>query len=149
MMQGYLDDPERTAARIRNGWVLTEDIGVVDTEGYVRLSGRRSDMIIRGGLNLSPVEIAGVIAEHEAVSDVAVVGASDPILGEVPVAVVVPIGATDTLAEALTAHCAARLSKPKVPDRIVFRAALPRNDGGKVRKDVLLAEIETELETER
>lgn len=149
MMQGYLGDPDRTAARIRDGWVLTEDIGTVDSEGYVRLSGRKSDMIIRGGLNLSPVEIAEVIAEHEAVRDVAVIGAPHPVLGQVPVAVIVPVVPSDALAEALTAYCMARLAKAKVPDRILFRDALPRNDGGKVRKDVLLAEIETKLEAER
>lgn len=146
MMQGYLDDPGLTAARIRDGWVLTEDIGTVDAEGFVRLSGRKSDMIIRGGLNLSPVEIAGAIAEHDAVRDVAVIGVPHPVLGQVPVAVVVPASDPCGLAEVLMAHCAARLSKAKVPDRIVYRDALPRNDGGKVRKDVLLAAIKPEPE---
>lgn len=138
MMQAYLGDPEQTAERVRDGWIMTQDIGRVDADGNIFLSGRMSDLIIRGGLNISPIEVENAISRHDAVRDVAVVGATDPILGQRVVAFV----AADTSAEALMAHCQELLSPPKVPAAFYFRDTLPRNDGGKVLRRALAAEAD-------
>lgn len=144
MMQAYLGDPEQTAERIRDGWIMTQDIGRVDADGNIFLSGRMSDLIIRGGLNISPIEVENAISRHDAVRDVAVVGATDPILGQRVVAFV----AAATSAEALKAHCQELLSPAKVPAAFYFRDALPRNDGGKVLRRELAAEADRLIEGE-
>lgn len=138
-MVEYLDDPERTAQRIRDGWVYSEDLGHVDSDGYVFLSGRMSDMIVRGGLNISPLEIEGVLAAHKDVADVAVIGLPDRVLGDVVAAAIVPRGGVDAsaLIESLKIHCANALAKEKVPVAFAIHTELPRNDGGKVLRKVL------------
>ncbi|MDA4844392.1 class I adenylate-forming enzyme family protein [Hoeflea poritis] len=146
LMAGYLDDPEQTARRVRDGWIYTQDIGHVDADGRVFLSGRMSDMIIRGGLNISPLEIEAVLSSHDAVSEAAVVGAPDRVLGQVVVACIVPSPAADrsTIFDTLMTHCRQFLSAPKVPVAIHLLDALPRNAGGKVLRKELAQRLEVQ-----
>jgi acyl-CoA synthetase (AMP-forming)/AMP-acid ligase II len=115
------------------GWLHTGDVGRIDGEGYLYLSGRRNDMIIRGGENVHPLEVELAVAEHPDVQDVAVVGAADERLGQTVVAFVVPADlAAPPDPAALQAFTRARLSGFKVPVRWHFVADLPRNPSGKV-----------------
>jgi acyl-CoA synthetase (AMP-forming)/AMP-acid ligase II len=115
------------------GWLHSGDLGRVAQDGYLYLLGRRTDMIIRGGENVHPLEVETVLAEHPGVRDVAVTGAPDQRLGQTVVAFVVPAdpGAPPEPA-ALRSHTRARLSGFKVPVRWWFVADLPRNANGKV-----------------
>ncbi|MEV1080034.1 class I adenylate-forming enzyme family protein [Streptomyces sp. NPDC050211] len=115
------------------GWLRSGDLGRVSADGYLYLAGRQTDMIIRGGENVHPLEVETVLAAHPGVADVAVTGAPDDRLGQTVVAFVVP---ADTTAppepDALRAYARARLSGFKVPVRWSFVADLPRNANGKV-----------------
>ncbi len=131
---GYWEAPEETAAAFADGWLRTGDVGHVDAEGYVYVTERKKDLVIRGGLNISPRDVEEVLHAHPAVAEVGVVGRPDPTTGERVVAcVVLRPGATAT-AEELTAHCAARLARYKVPEEIRFLDALPRTLVGKILK---------------
>ena len=144
LMTGYLDDEAQTAQRVRAGWLHTQDIGHVDAEGRIFLSGRMSDMIIRGGLNISPLEIEAVLSTHDAVLEAAVVGKPDPVLGEIVVACIVlaPAANRTTVSAELAAHCRRSLSAPKVPAAFHTFDALPRNAGGKVLRKQLARHVE-------
>ncbi len=138
-MLGYLDAPDLTAERVRDGWVYTQDKGRIDTDGNITVLGRMSDMIIRGGLNISPLEIESTLSAHDAVADVAVVGPEDPVLGQTVSAFVVPRRAETGLGDALKHHCAAHLAPPKVPAEFIFTDEIPRNAAGKIDRKALLA----------
>ncbi|MEU4595884.1 AMP-binding protein [Nocardia sp. NPDC023988] len=137
VMRGYLGKPEETAKTVIDGRLHTGDIGYFDPDGYLVLVDRIKDMIIRGGENLYPKEIENALYTHPSVHEAAVVGAPDPVLGEVPVAHVVTTGAV-TAAE-LTEHCRERLAAFKVPAAIVLTTELPRNPVGKIDKNRLRA----------
>lgn len=130
IMQGYFRDPETTAKTVKNGWLYTGDLGRMDRDGYVYLVGRRKEIIIRGGENISPLEVEEIIFRHPAVRDVAVSGIPDRIWGEVVVACIVPSG--EVTSEALTEHCRRHLADFKIPVRFAFTDALPRNATGKI-----------------
>lgn len=134
VMRGYLGRPEATAETIRDGWLHTGDVGILDEDGYLSIVDRIKDMIIRGGENIYPKEIEGVLAEHPAVLEAAVVGAPHALLGEVPVASVVLMPGTQATEDELIDLCRAGLAKIKVPARITFLQDLPRNPVGKVDK---------------
>jgi acyl-CoA synthetase (AMP-forming)/AMP-acid ligase II len=121
-----------------DGWFRTGDIGRVDTDGFVWIEGRVSDMINRGGLKVFPAQVEDVLLAAPGVRDAAVVGMADDRLGEVPWAfVVLAAGGHDV--ERLAAWCRERLSPYKVPVRFVEVDALPRNEMGKVVKRDLLS----------
>lgn len=107
---------------------------ILDEDGYLSIVDRIKDMIIRGGENIYPKEIEGVLAEHPAVLESAVIGAPHAMLGEVPVASVVLLPGAIVTESALIEHCKTRLAKIKVPVRIEFLRDLPRNPVGKVDK---------------
>lgn len=134
VMRGYLGRPEATEETIRNGWLHTGDVGIMDKDGYLSIVDRIKDMIIRGGENIYPKEIEGVLAEHPAVLEAAVIGAPHAMLGEVPVAAVVLMPGAEVSEEELIEHCRIGLTKIKVPARIEFVRDLPRNPVGKVDK---------------
>lgn len=126
--------------RSADGWVSTGDFGVVDVEGNLRLVGREHERYIRGGYNVYPAEVEDVLAGHPSVDRVAVVGAPDPVLGEVGVAFVVPARAAGRPAPdlgELRAHCAGRLADYKAPDALVVLDALPLTPMMKVDKRAL------------
>jgi acyl-CoA synthetase (AMP-forming)/AMP-acid ligase II len=136
VMEGYWRRPQATAEAIRDGWLRTGDLATVDEEGYVFLLGRRSDMLISGGINVYPREVELQLEAHPLVREAAVVGRADRRWGELPVAVVVlaPGAAAETARERLDAHCRQRLAAYKAPHDYLFVDSLPRNAMGKVLK---------------
>ncbi|WP_280296828.1 class I adenylate-forming enzyme family protein [Nocardia abscessus] len=139
VMRGYLGRPEATAQTVVDGWLHTGDVGYFDPDGYLVLVDRIKDMIIRGGENIYPKEIENVLHTHPAVLEAAVVGAPDPVLGEVPVAHVVTMPDARVGADELAQHCRKSLARTKVPVSIEIVEALPRNPVGKIDKRKLRA----------
>jgi acyl-CoA synthetase (AMP-forming)/AMP-acid ligase II len=142
MMQGYWRAPELTATVIdANGWLHTGDLGFVGDDDNLRLVGRLKEMYIRGGYNIYPAEVEAVLSEHPDIAAAAVVGAPDPVLGEVGVAFLVPVPGAATAGverEALRAWCRDRLADYKSPDRIVLVDDLPVTAMMKIDKRALL-----------
>jgi O-succinylbenzoic acid--CoA ligase len=133
VMRGYRLDPERTAAAFTaDGWLRTGDAGAFEPDGRLRVVDRLRDLIITGGVNVSPSEVEAVLAAHPGVADVCVTGAPDPEFGERVVAHVVPADPASPpgLAE-LRAFAADRLSAAKLPREVVALGAVPRTPGGK------------------
>lgn len=140
VMQGYLNKPRETAAAIRGGALFTGDMGRVDADGFVYITGRIKEMLIIGGENVFPREIENVLAEHPAVAEVAVIGVRDDLRGELPVAfVLLKEGATATETE-LRGFCRDRLAGYKAPRDVYIRTDLPRGPTGKILKRALKAE---------
>ena len=133
VMSGYWQNPEATAAAIRDGWLWTGDMGALDADGFLTLKDRSKDVIISGGSNIYPREVEEVLLRHPAVSEVSVVGQADPEWGEVVIAFVVPRGAAPDSAE-LDALCLDNIARFKRPKRYVMVDALPKNNTGKVLK---------------
>lgn len=142
VMSGYLDDPERTAQAVVDGWFRAGDMAYMDDEGYLFLASRKADMIIRGGENVYPVEIEAVLADHPAVRHVAVVGMPDDHWGEVVVAAVETTGDAPFDEASLQEHCRSMLASYKVPARIVAVDELPKSATGKVQKHLVAAQLE-------
>jgi len=135
VMRGYRDNPEANAAAFVEGWFRTGDIGVLDDDGYLSLTGRIKEMINRGGEKISPEEVEAVLLEHRAVAEAAVFGVPDTKYGEEVYAAVVLKGSADE--DALKAFCRSRLADFKVPKVIRITSALPKNAMGKiVRRDL-------------
>ena len=139
---GYHDNPKANAAAFRDGWFRTGDMGHMDAQGDLFITGRASDMFISGGSNIYPREIEEKILTHSAVAEVAIVGVDDPKWGEVGVAVcVLRDGATLTERELLT-FLQGRVATYKMPRDVLFWDALPRSGYGKVTKAAVRARIE-------
>ncbi|MEW2623460.1 AMP-binding protein, partial [Streptomyces sp. NPDC048106] len=139
VMAGYHNRPEETAAALRDGWYRTGDLARQDEAGYVTVSGRIKDLIIRGGENIHPGEVEEVLRSVPGVADVAVAGRPHDILGEVPVAFLVP-GPEGFDTDALFAACRERLAYFKVPEELYEVTRIPRTRSGKVTRRVLLDE---------
>ena len=138
VMLGYLDDPEATAKAVdEDGWLHTGDVGELDADGNLTLTGRLKDMYICGGFNVYPAEVEHALTELDGVRDVAVIGVPDERLGEVGKAFVVGTGVTET---DVLAFCRERLANYKTPRSVAFLDALPRNASGKVLKRLLSEE---------
>ncbi|MFI6577859.1 SDR family NAD(P)-dependent oxidoreductase [Nocardiopsis sp. NPDC050513] len=136
VMLGYHNQPEATAEVLRDGWYRTGDLARRNADGYLFITGRRDDVIIRGGENVHPSEIEAVLARVPGVRDAAVTGRADEELGQVPVAVVVPEPEGVDCAE-LFARCRRDLAYFKVPVEVRAVAALPRTATGKVAREPL------------
>ena len=135
---GYADAALSADAFTADGWFRTGDLGTVDATGYLRITGRIKEIVIRKGEKFSLREIEEAIARHPAVAEAAVVALPDPRSGERACAVVVPrSGATLTLAELSTFLVAAGLARQKLPEQLELVAALPRTDSGKVHRAAL------------
>ena len=133
VMIGYNDNPEATAAAIdRGGWLHTGDLGTMDAQGFVRVTGRVKDMIIRGGENHFPTEIEAVLVTHRHVAQVAVVGIPDEKWGEVIAAFILSDQSLDVVD--LRTHCKAHLSAQKTPSVWVHVPNFPLTGSGKVQK---------------
>jgi long-chain acyl-CoA synthetase len=126
-----------------DGWFPTKDVAMLDEDGYLFISGRSDDTIIRGGENIAPAELEDVLIEHPHVRDVAVVGVDDPKWGQAIVAVVVPAAGVDPDPEELREHVRKSLRGSRTPDRVVFRDELPTNPSGKVLRRELAEELQT------
>ncbi len=145
VMRGYLDDPEATAAAIdARGFLRTGDLATLDERGYVRIVGRAKDMLIVGGFNVYPAEVENALLAHDAIGQVAVVGAPDERMGEVVVAYVVAAPGASVDPAAIIAWARERLANFKVPRRIVAVPELPINASGKVMKEELRARASAE-----
>ena len=135
VMLGYNDDPEATAKAIdANGWLCTGDLGTMDARGYVRISGRVKEMIIRGGENLFPAEIENVLLEHPDVAEVAVIGVPCPRMGEAVAAFVRPTPGRSMDRQALVAHCRTQIAAQKTPAHWIEVANFPLTGSGKIQK---------------
>jgi fatty-acyl-CoA synthase len=140
VMLGYLADPEETAAVLHDGWLLTGDLGEIDTDGMMLFRGRKKDMIKTGGMNVAAGEVELALARHGEIAEVAVIGVADDKWGEAVTAVVVPADGRvphDAFVEDLRAHCRATLAGFKRPKEYIVMDELPKNPTGKVAKGVL------------
>jgi acyl-CoA synthetase (AMP-forming)/AMP-acid ligase II len=137
VMRGYFNDPEATDEAVdRDGWLHTGDIGVMDESGNVAITDRLKDMYVSGGFNVYPAEVEAVLRGHPSVAQVAVIGVPDRRMGEVGVALVVPVPGTEPagLEEALAAWARERLANYKVPRAVQLVDGFPVNASGKVLK---------------
>ncbi len=146
----YHNDPVKTAeSRNKHGWTSLGDVGMLDDDGFLFLTDRKSFMIISGGVNIYPQEIENLLVTHPKVADAAVIGAPDPDMGEKVVAVIQPLDPADAgpaLAEELMAWLAPQLSRVKMPRQIDFREQLPREATGKLYKRLLRDEYRAAAE---
>ena len=142
IMRGYHGLPEATEEALRHGWLHTGDVGYLDADGYLFVTDRKKDLIIRGGFNVYPSDVEDLMLEHPAVQEVAVVGRPDERMGEEVVAFVVKASGQDATEEELLAFADRRLAKFKSPKQIVFTGMLPRSPVGKVLKKDLRAQLE-------
>ena len=142
-MRGYWNDPERTAEVMSDdGWILTGDLGRFRDDGNLVLCGRVTEMYIRGGYNVYPLEVENVLMEHPAVERAAVLGVPAPVIGEIGVAFVVPAGShAAPTREELQAWCRERLADYKAPDRVEIVDDLPITAMLKVDKSALRATL--------
>ena len=131
---GYVDDPEATAAAVRDGWFLTGDLGSFDADGHFYFADRLKDIVRRGGENVSSVEVETVLRGHPGVADIAVVAKPDPVLGERIVAFVIAAGEAPVTVADLRAFGEGRIAAFKVPDEVITVDTLPRTATGKVEK---------------
>lgn len=145
LMQGYFADPEATHATFNEqGWLRTGDIGSLDEQGNLRITGRLKDMFIVGGFNCYPAEIEAVLSEHPAIAQVAVLGVPDERMGEVGCACVVLRQDEVLDAAALIGWSREHMANYKVPRRVVFFEQLPTNASNKVDKLLLVRKLEEE-----
>ena len=142
-MLGYWNNPEQTAATLRDGWVLTGDLGLVDADGYLRLTGRSKELYKSGGELVMPKEIEELLAAHEEISQVFAIGLPDERWGEIGCVVVVPVAGTVITETDVLQVCRDNLARFKVPKRVVFRCAedLPTTPTGKVQKYRLVQQL--------
>lgn len=132
VMKGYWNKPKETAEALRNGWLHTGDVGYADEDGYLYITDRKKDLIIRGGENVYPKEVENVLYQHPQVLEAGVIGVPDPVYGEAVkafVALKTPGAASE---EELIAHCKAHLPAYKRPKSIHFVDTLPKSAVGKI-----------------
>ncbi|MBN8847775.1 MULTISPECIES: AMP-binding protein [unclassified Sphingomonas] len=147
VMRGYWDDPEKTAEAIdADGWMHSGDLATMDERGYVRITGRIKDMIIRGGENIYPREIEEFLLGHDAVADAQVFGVADETYGEEVCAWIIPRPDATLSAEEVLAHCKGRIAHYKVPRYIRIVEAFAMTVTGKAQKFEMRRVMEAELE---
>ncbi len=139
---GYYDNPEANAKAFRDGWFRTGDLGHVDEEGFVYITGRASDMYISGGSNIYPREVEEKILTHPAIGEVAVLGVPDLVWGEIGVAVCVPRQGADVTEAEMAGFLATKVPRYKMPKRFFFWDALPKSGYGKIPKRLVRDELE-------
>lgn len=132
LMSGYHNKPEETASALRKGWYYTGDLARSDKNGFLTITGRLKELIIRGGQNIAPGEIEEVVNSMEQVVDSAVVGIRHEHLGEVPAIFVVPREGSPVTPDAVILYCRERLSSYKVPYSVHFISEIPRTGSGKI-----------------
>jgi len=132
VMPGYHNKPEETRTALRAGWYHTGDLAKCDENGFLTITGRLKELIIRGGQNIAPAEIEEVVNTFAPVLDCAVVGVAHEHLGEVPALFVVARPGQNVEIEAVLTHCKARLSAYKIPHAVHLIAEIPRTGSGKI-----------------
>ena len=151
-MLAYLDNPVETAALFtRDGYSRSGDLGHMDADGFVRVTGRTKDIVIRGGLNISVRQVEDLLTAHPAVRDVAAVGMPDVRLGETVCCYLVPAPGHEriTLSDIKSYLLGEGLAIQKVPERLEIVDALPTTATGKVQKHVLRARIAEQIAREK
>jgi len=138
---GYWNDPEATKAILRDGWLHTGDIGYLDKDGYLFITDRKKDLIIKGGENVSPREIEEALYLHPAVAEAAVVGIPDPVYGEEICAVLQLRSGLEVTEEEVRLHVGQFVTKFKIPGRVIFQPLLPKNLNGKILKYQIRAQL--------
>ena len=142
VMQGYWHKPEDTAATLRDGWLYTGDIAVMDEEGYFFIRDRKKDLVLVGGYNVYPREVEETLREHPDVQEAVCIGIREPLRGETLKVYITPRpGATLRRADVI-AWCRQKLASYKVPRQVEFREDLPRSSVGKVLRRALREEEE-------
>jgi fatty-acyl-CoA synthase len=136
VMKGYLKNPTATEEAFAGGWFHTGDLGVWHEDGYVALKDRSKDVIISGGENISTIEVEGVLYQHPAVMEAAVVARPDETWGESPCAFVMLKPGREATPQEIIGFCRERLARFKVPKTVVF-GPLPKTSTGKIQKFVL------------
>ena len=139
--RGYWRDPATTDQALRGGWLRTGDVGYLDEEGFLFITDRKKDLIIKGGENISPREIEEALYLHPAIAEAAVIGVPDPVFGEEICAVVQLAASGNATADEIRRHIARHVTKFKVPARIVFVPLLPKNSNGKIVKREVRAQV--------
>ncbi|MGB7749547.1 MAG: long-chain fatty acid--CoA ligase [Verrucomicrobiia bacterium] len=137
VMRGYWNQPEETAKVLRDGWLYTGDVGYCDTEGYYYITDRKKDMLLVNGINVYPREIEEVLYQFPGIKEAAVIGVPDARKGEQPLAFVVLTEGQAVEEKALLQFVRSKLADYKMPKRVVFVPALPRNATGKILKTEL------------
>ena len=137
VFRGYWGAPELTSEVLVDDWLRTGDLARVDEEGFIYLVDRRKDMIISGGFNVYPTEIEAALYRHPDVLEACVIGVPDDKWGETVKAVIVLKPGREAAAEALVAHCRARLADYKLPRSVSFVANLPKNASGKIARKLV------------
>ncbi len=149
VMKGYYKMPEKTAETIRDGWLYTGDLGVMDERGYITFKGRKKELVIVGGYNVYPIEIETYIRQFEKVQDVAVVGVPDEDLGEVVAAAVIPKDGVKLDPVEIVDFCYGKIASAKVPRYVYVTDKLPVSGRGKVQKFRLVEELRRLIEEGR
>jgi acyl-CoA synthetase (AMP-forming)/AMP-acid ligase II len=139
VMKGYWRNPEATAETLRNGWLHTGDMGLMDEKGYLFIMDRSKDMIISGGENIYPREVEEVLIRHPSVREVAVIGVPDPRWGEAVKAVAALVQGASMSEQELIDFCKDHIAGYKKPKTVDFVEALPKNNYGKILKRELRA----------
>jgi long-chain acyl-CoA synthetase len=143
VMSGYHNKPQETASALRKGWYHTGDLARSDRNGFLTITGRLKELIIRGGQNIAPAEIEEVVNQFDGVVDCAVVGIAHTHLGEVPALFVVPrSGGVSVEGEAILEHCRGHLSSYKIPSAVHFVNEIPRTGSGKIIRYKLRESLE-------
>lgn len=140
VMAGYWNRAEETAQCIRQGWLLTGDVGYRDADGYYFITDRKKDMLLVNGINVYPREIEEIIYQIPGIKEAAVIGVPDVRKGEQPVAYVALTDGVTGDEKAILHHIRAHLADYKIPKKVVFKTALPRNATGKILKTALREE---------
>jgi fatty-acyl-CoA synthase len=139
---GYYDNPDANAKAFRDGWFRTGDLGHMDAEGFLYITGRASDMYISGGSNVYPRETEEKVLTHPAVAEAAIVGVPDPMWAEVGIAVCVLRPGAVLDEQELLAWLAPKVARYKLPRRVFFWDELPRSGYGKITKKLIRAELD-------
>jgi fatty-acyl-CoA synthase len=134
LMLGYYKQPDATADKIRDGWLHTGDMGIKDADGYLRITGRVTDMIIVGGFNTYPAEIENFFLRHPGILDVSIVGVPDPVMGEVVMAFVIPRPGHVLSPDDVVAFARDRIANFKRPRYVEIVDQFPLTGSGKVQK---------------
>jgi len=148
LMKGYYNDPEKTAEAIdEDGWYYTGDLAAIDEKGYIRIVGRKKEMIIRGGYNIYPREVEEYFYTHPGVREVAIVGIPDAVLGEISCACIIPKDGVLLTEKEMKTFISDKVADYKVPDKIVFVDCFPMTPSGKIRKLDLKNQLANDYQT--
>ncbi len=140
VMKGYWRMPEETAIALRDGWLYTGDIAVMDDEGYFTIVDRKKDMIIAGGFNIYPREVEEALYRHPKIKEAVVAGIPDPYRGETVKAYVILKDGETATEEEIIEFCKTQVAKYKVPTAVEFRTELPKTIVGKILRRILVDE---------